>query len=73
MVKLIIGHLIIINCLLWEAWQKASDVAHAYSIGRLESAAALNLFKEIDEAVSDQLGQLVKRLSVKTCPFCMNK
>eukprot|EP00435_Cladocopium_sp_Y103_P076327 s59_g92.t1 len=29
-----------------EAWSKASDVAEAYAIGKLESAAAINLFKE---------------------------
>ncbi|CAK9054175.1 unnamed protein product, partial [Durusdinium trenchii] len=42
------------------AWSKASEVAQAYSIGKLEAQSALNLFKEIDSEVSDTLGRLAE-------------
>ena len=45
-----------------EAWQKASDVAHAYTIGKYESEAATNLLNHCDDAVVDALGDLVKSL-----------
>ena len=48
-----------------EAWSKASDVAEAYAIGKLESAAAINLFKEVDDPVIDHLAMMVKYPSLK--------
>ena len=49
----------------FEAWSKASDVAEAYAIGKLESAAAINLFKEVDAPVIDHLSMMVKYPSLK--------
>lgn len=51
---------------LVEAWQKAADVAHAYSIGRFESEAATNLMNHCDDAVVDALADLVKNLYLMT-------
>ena len=43
-----------------EAWEKAAQLAEAYKVGRMESAAALNLCKNIDPAVSCKLFELVQ-------------
>lgn len=42
------------------AWNKASEVAEAYSIGRTESAAALCLHKEVEPEVVRFLAQQVQ-------------
>ena len=43
-----------------QAWDKAAQLADAYKVGRAESAAALNLCKNIDEKVAMKLFDLVK-------------
>jgi hypothetical protein len=44
-------------------WNSAAELIQAYSIGRSEANAALNLLNHIPAGVGDRLAQLVKRHS----------
>ena len=46
-----------------QVWNNAAELIQAYSIGRNEANAALNLLNHIPVEVGDRLAQLVKRHS----------
>ena len=45
-----------------QEWDRASQVAAAYQIGKAESTAALHLFKHVEPKIVDKLASLVKML-----------
>ncbi|CAK9034648.1 Uncharacterized protein SCF082_LOCUS20953 [Durusdinium trenchii] len=56
----------------FEAWSKASEVAQAYSIGKLEAQSALNLFKEIDSEVKYTMQKFILHEAVASSVFNRN-
>lgn len=52
-----------------EAWNRASDMAQAYRIGKAESEAALNLLRFVDVATGDSLAAHVKSLELEIQNF----
>lgn len=48
-----------------QAWNRASDFATAYRIGKSESEAALNLLRNVDAGIGDALAGHVKSLALR--------
>lgn len=45
-----------------QVWNSANELVQAYSIGRSEAAAALNLLNSVAPSVCEELSNLVKHL-----------
>ena len=52
---------------LIQEWDAASQIASAYSIGKSESQAALNLYKNCTKEMVEQLTTMVKKLVPDSC------
>ena len=50
-----------------QEWDQASQIASAYQIGKSESQAALNLYKNCSQEVVEQLTVMVKKLVPECC------
>ena len=55
-----------------KAWDRAAQLAQAYSIGRTESQAALALCKHVPQNTVDQLHQVVRRRDQTPKPLLCN-
>ena len=47
-------------CLGVQAWNSAAEVAQAYGVGRTESAAAYNLYNQVERSVVAKLSDMVR-------------